>query len=120
MLFLLSGTTAVHGELEECVAKFVGKPAAVVFGMGYLTNSAIISVLIGKVMHTPCDMNAYVTTKTYVFSSLITQPCIQGGLIISDSLNHTSIINGARGSGATIRVFQHNSKHFYASLSIFS
>ena len=34
----------------------------------------------------------------------------QGGLIISDSLNHNSIINGARGSGATIRVFQHNSK----------
>ena len=34
----------------------------------------------------------------------------QGGLIISDSLNHSSIVNGARGSGATIRVFQHNSK----------
>nr|GMD19779.1 long chain base biosynthesis protein 2A [Ipomoea batatas] len=33
-----------------------------------------------------------------------------GGLIISDSLNHNSIVNGARGSGATIRVFQHNSK----------
>jgi serine palmitoyltransferase len=47
--------------------------------MGYATNSAIIPVLIGK-----------------------------GGLIISDSLNHTSIVNGARGSGATIRVFQHN------------
>lgn len=39
-------------------------------------------------------------------------PYIQGGLIISDSLNHTSIVNGARGSGATIRVFQHNSKQF--------
>ncbi|KAG7564939.1 Ribonuclease H domain [Arabidopsis suecica] len=68
-----AGTTSVHEELEECVAKFVGQPAAVVFGMGYLTNSAIIP----------------------------------GGLI-SDSLNHISIINGARGSGATIRVFQHN------------
>jgi serine palmitoyltransferase len=69
----------VHAELEECVTRFVGKPAAVVFGMGYATNSAIIPVLIGK-----------------------------GGLIISDSLNHSSIVNGARGSGATIRVFQHN------------
>ncbi|XP_050270668.1 long chain base biosynthesis protein 2a-like isoform X2 [Quercus robur] len=47
--------------------------------MGYVSNSAILPVLIGK-----------------------------GGLIISDSLNHCSIVNGARGSGATIRVFQHN------------
>ncbi|KAL2465508.1 Long chain base biosynthesis protein 2a [Abeliophyllum distichum] len=61
---------------------FVGKPAAVVFGMGYVTNSAILPVLIGK-----------------------------GGLIISDSLNHKSIINGARGSGATVRVFQHNTPY---------
>ncbi|MCE0481746.1 serine palmitoyltransferase component [Datura stramonium] len=73
------GTTTVHTELEEQVAKFVGKPAAIVFGMGYVTNSAVLPVLIGK-----------------------------GGLIISDSLNHGSIINGARGSGAFIRVFQHN------------
>ncbi|MCD7470003.1 serine palmitoyltransferase component [Datura stramonium] len=73
------GTTSIHMELEECVANFVGKPAAIVTGMGYVTNSAILPVLIGK-----------------------------GGLIISDSLNHNSIVNGARGSGATIRVFQHN------------
>ncbi|XP_047254672.1 long chain base biosynthesis protein 2a isoform X3 [Capsicum annuum] len=74
------GTTTVHTELEEHVAKFVGKPAAIVFGMGYATNSAVLPVLIGE-----------------------------GGLIISDSLNHGSIVNGARGSGATICVFQHNS-----------
>ncbi|KAF0917437.1 hypothetical protein E2562_020559 [Oryza meyeriana var. granulata] len=48
--------------------------------MGYVTNSAIIPCLVGK-----------------------------GGLIISDSLNHNSIVNGARGSSATVRVFQHNS-----------
>ncbi|KAJ6410487.1 hypothetical protein OIU84_007267 [Salix udensis] len=75
------GTTTLHKELEESVANFVGKPAAIVFGMGYATNTATLPVLIGK-----------------------------GGLIVSDSLNHNSIINGARGSGATIRVFQHNSK----------
>ncbi|KAL6136026.1 hypothetical protein ACLB2K_061328 [Fragaria x ananassa] len=73
------GTTVLHNELEECVASFVGKPAAIVFGMGYVTNSAILPVLIGK-----------------------------GGLIVSDSLNHNSIVNGARGSGASICVFQHN------------
>ncbi|KAI9120625.1 hypothetical protein K1719_007658 [Acacia pycnantha] len=72
-------TTALHNELETCVANFVGKPAAIVFGMGYVTNSAILPVLMGK-----------------------------GSLIISDSLNHNSIVNGARGSGATVRVFQHN------------
>ncbi|KAK9278650.1 hypothetical protein L1049_028223 [Liquidambar formosana] len=42
------GTTTLHTELEECVANFVGKPAAIVFGMGYVTNSAILPVLIGK------------------------------------------------------------------------
>ncbi|GJY32291.1 long chain base biosynthesis protein 2a [Tanacetum coccineum] len=73
------GTTSLHAELEEVVANFVGKPAALVTGMGYATNSAILPVLVGK-----------------------------GGLIISDSFNHNSIVNGARGSGATIKVFQHN------------
>ncbi|KAG0501633.1 hypothetical protein HPP92_001705 [Vanilla planifolia] len=74
------GTTKLHVELEEVVARFVRKPAAIVLGMGYATNSAVIPVLMGK-----------------------------GCLIISDSLNHNSIVNGARGSGATVRVFQHNS-----------
>jgi len=74
-----AGTTSLHEELEKCVANFDGKPAAIVFGMGYVTNSAVLPVLMGK-----------------------------GGLIISDSLNHNSIVNGARGSGATVRVFQHN------------
>ncbi|KAK7820760.1 long chain base biosynthesis protein 2a, partial [Quercus suber] len=76
---LPTGTTVLHKELEKHVANFLGKQDAIVFGMGYVTNSAILPVLIGK-----------------------------GGLIISDSLNHCSIVNGARGSGATIRVFQHN------------
>ncbi|CAJ1953323.1 unnamed protein product [Sphenostylis stenocarpa] len=81
------GTTDLHNELEECVAKFVRKPAAIVFGMGYVTNSAILPVLMGK-----------------------------GSLIISDSLNHNSIVNGARGSGATIRVFQHNGEYLPSHL----
>ncbi|ONK58588.1 uncharacterized protein A4U43_C09F14610 [Asparagus officinalis] len=73
------GTTKIHSELEELVARFVGKPAAIIFGTGYVTNSAVIPVLIEK-----------------------------GGLIISDSLNHNSIVNGARESGATVHVFQSN------------
>ena len=34
----------------------------------------------------------------------------QGGLILSDELNHASLVLGSRLSGATIRVFKHNSK----------
>lgn len=49
MWFFLSGTTSLHEELEKYVANFVGKPAAIVFGMGYVTNSAVLPVLMGKV-----------------------------------------------------------------------
>lgn len=73
------GTTSVHKDLERTVAKFVGKEDAIVFNMGYGTNSTTVPALMGK-----------------------------GSLIISDSLNHTSIVNGARASGARIKVFNHN------------
>lgn len=73
------GKNAITTELEETVAKFLGKEAAVIFTMGYGTNLTTIPSLMG-----------------------------QGTLIISDSLNHTSIVNGSRASGAHIRVFKHN------------
>ncbi|KAJ1494808.1 pyridoxal phosphate-dependent transferase [Baffinella frigidus] len=73
------GTTDVHRELEERTAAFLGKQAAVVFGMGFATNSTVLPVLAGA-----------------------------GGLIISDELNHSSIVVGARGSAARIQVFKHN------------
>lgn len=73
------GTTILHKELETLIASFVGKPAAMVYGMGFATNSTTIPALIGK-----------------------------GGLIISDSLNHSSIVAGARASGSKVAVFQHN------------
>lgn len=74
------GTTVLHNELETLIASFVGKPAALVYGMGFATNSTTLPALIGK-----------------------------GGLIISDSLNHSSIVAGARASGSKVAVFQHNS-----------
>jgi serine palmitoyltransferase len=73
------GTTTLHKELEETVAKFVGKEAAICYNMGYGTNSTTIPALVGK-----------------------------GCLLISDALNHTSIVNGSRASGASIRAFKHN------------
>lgn len=73
------GTTVVHRQLEQMIADFVGKEDAVVFNMGYGTNSSTIPALVGK-----------------------------GDLILSDALNHASIVNGCRASGAFIRSFTHN------------
>ncbi|KAK4536782.1 hypothetical protein CDCA_CDCA09G2807 [Cyanidium caldarium] len=73
------GFTAPLRQLEETVARFVGKEAAIVVGMGFATNSMILPALVGK-----------------------------GGLLVSDELNHASIVAGARSSGAKIRVFRHN------------
>ncbi|XP_066478549.1 serine palmitoyltransferase 3 [Tiliqua scincoides] len=66
-------------ELENLVAQFLGVEAAMAFGMGFATNSMNIPALVGK-----------------------------GCLILSDELNHTSLVLGARLSGATIRIFKHN------------
>lgn len=73
------GNTQLHEELEKTVAEFVGKEAAIVYAMGYDTNASTIPAIMGP-----------------------------ESLIISDSLNHTSIVNGARASSAQIRVFRHN------------
>uniref|UniRef100_A0A8D0GZW8 serine C-palmitoyltransferase n=1 Tax=Sphenodon punctatus TaxID=8508 RepID=A0A8D0GZW8_SPHPU len=73
------GNLDKHVELENLLAEFLGVEAALVFGMGFATNSMNIPALVGK-----------------------------GCLILSDELNHTSLILGARLSGATIRVFKHN------------
>ncbi|KAF2762690.1 serine palmitoyltransferase 2 [Pseudovirgaria hyperparasitica] len=74
-----AGTTDLHIEVEDLIAKFVGKPAATVFSMGFVTNATVFSALAGK-----------------------------GSLIISDELNHSSIRYGTRLSGAMIKMFKHN------------
>ncbi|KAH0547504.1 serine palmitoyltransferase component [Glutinoglossum americanum] len=73
------GTSDLHVEVEELVARFVGKPSAMVFSMGFGTNATAFPALVGK-----------------------------GCLIISDELNHASIRFGARLSGAMIEMFKHN------------
>nr|GMC80457.1 long chain base biosynthesis protein 2A [Ipomoea batatas]GMC82890.1 long chain base biosynthesis protein 2A [Ipomoea batatas]GMC88881.1 long chain base biosynthesis protein 2A [Ipomoea batatas] len=61
---------SLHTELEECVANFVGKPAAIVFGMGYVTNSAILPVLIGKLLGVDtADVDIMMGTFTKSFGS---------------------------------------------------
>ncbi|RDL39633.1 Serine palmitoyltransferas-like protein 2 [Venustampulla echinocandica] len=74
-----TGTSDLALEVEDRVAKFVGKPAAMVFSMGFSTNATSFPALVGK-----------------------------GSLIISDELNHASIRIGARLSGAMISSFKHN------------
>ncbi len=73
------GTSELHVEVEDLTAKFVGKPSAMVFSMGFGTNASAFPALVGK-----------------------------GCLIISDELNHASIRFGARLSGAVIEMFKHN------------
>lgn len=77
-----AGTSKLHVELEEIVARFLNKEEAIVFNMGFNTNSTVIPALISGSRGQD--------------------------LIISDELNHTSIVNGARASGASIRTFRHN------------
>lgn len=74
----IAGTMQMHVELEEKIAKFKHTEAAVVFQSGFTSNSGTVSALLGK-----------------------------EDLIISDELNHASIIDGARLSRATIKVFPH-------------
>ena len=79
--------TKSHVELEKLVAEYVGSEDAMVISMGFATNSTVIPALVGK-----------------------------GCLIISDEFNHSSLITGARLSGATITVFEHNNADSLASV----
>lgn len=73
------GSLALHRELEQGIAEFCGQEDAITFGMGFATNSLNIPSLMGK-----------------------------GCLIVSDRLNHASLVLGVRLSGASVKVFEHN------------
>lgn len=79
------GTKEIHRELEREVAKYLSKEDALVLGMGFATNSTILPALF--------------------------EAKAGGGgiLVLSDELNHRSIVEGVRLSGATVRAFSHNS-----------
>ena len=77
-----AGTSDLHLETEDLVAKFVGKESSMVFAMGFVTNACALPALVGK-----------------------------GCLVISDELNHASIRFGTRVSGAIIKMFKHNDVH---------
>jgi len=74
----IAGTMQLHLQLEEQIAKFKNVEACVVFQSGFTANAGTVSAVLGK-----------------------------EDLIISDELNHASIIDGARLSRAAIKVFKH-------------
>jgi 8-amino-7-oxononanoate synthase len=56
---MLSGTTALHGELEREIAAFKGVEAAITFGSGYLANLAVVAALFGPRDHVLIDAHAH-------------------------------------------------------------
>lgn len=75
----LAGSLPIHDELEETIADFKNTEAAITFSSGYATNLSVVSTLVGR--------NDYV---------------------ISDKLNHASIVDGCLLSGAKFQRFRHN------------
>ena len=75
---LVSGNMILHEALEDTISRFKGKEAAIVFPTGYMANLGAITSLVSN-----------------------------GDLVICDKLNHASIIDGCRLSGADFRVYAH-------------
>jgi glycine C-acetyltransferase len=75
----LAGTLTIHNELEETIANFKHAEAAITYTSGYATNLTVVSTLMGR-----------------------------GDYVLSDKLNHASIVDGCLMSGAEFRRFKHN------------
>lgn len=75
---LVSGTSSLHEELERRLARFKNTEAALLFNSGYAANTGIIPAVAGE-----------------------------GDVLLSDSLNHASIIDGCRLSKAEVLVYRH-------------
>jgi glycine C-acetyltransferase len=75
---LITGNLALHEALEAELADFLGTESALAFNTGYMANLGVIPALVGE-----------------------------GDALVSDELNHASIVDGARLSQARLRVFPH-------------
>jgi 8-amino-7-oxononanoate synthase len=76
---VLAGTTRLHVELEETIARFKGADAALALSSGYVTNLGTIAALLGR-----------------------------NDVVISDKLNHASIVDGCLLSRSKFVRFEHN------------
>jgi 8-amino-7-oxononanoate synthase len=84
---LVSGTSELHEELERRIALFKGAEAAIAFNSGYAANTGVIPVVAGE-----------------------------GDVILSDALNHASIIDGCRLSRALTVVYRHRDREHLETL----
>jgi glycine C-acetyltransferase len=84
---LLNGTCELHLELERALADFLGFEDCVTYSSGYAANLSVLSAL-----------------------------CGEGDIVLSDKLNHQSIVDGLKLSGAEVRVFRHKSAESVESL----
>lgn len=84
---LVSGATPLHAQLEARLAALEGTEDCVLFSSGYLANMGVISALVGP-----------------------------GDLIVSDELNHASIIDGCRLSRADVKIYPHSDAGAAASV----
>ncbi|MBN1873926.1 MAG: pyridoxal phosphate-dependent aminotransferase family protein [Anaerolineae bacterium] len=75
----LNGTLELHLELEQRLAQWVGKEAAIIFSTGYQVNVGVISALVGR-----------------------------DDFVITDKEDHASIIDGCKMSSGTMKRFKHN------------
>ncbi|RLT09175.1 MAG: 8-amino-7-oxononanoate synthase [Planctomycetota bacterium] len=76
---LVAGRTEWHARLEQALARFEGQEAAVLFPTGYAANVGTIAALVDE-----------------------------NDVVVCDRLNHASLIDGCRLSGAKLRVFRHS------------
>jgi 8-amino-7-oxononanoate synthase len=86
---LVSGNSPLHQRLEERIAEFKGTEAALLFNSGYAANTGIIPAVAAA-----------------------------GDVVLSDSLNHASIIDGCRMSKALIHVYRHRDMNHLEDLLI--
>jgi 8-amino-7-oxononanoate synthase len=84
---LLTGTTSIHRDLESQLASWMNTEDAIVYSSGYVANLATISALVGP-----------------------------GDYVVGDKLNHASIVDGCRMSGADFVEFKHNDMDELTSL----
>ena len=75
---LVAGSMSLHHELEETLAQFKGTERALLFPTGFMANLAVLTTFAGE-----------------------------GDLIVSDKLNHASLLDAAKFSGAVARTFPH-------------
>lgn len=84
---LITGNLAIHEALEDELAHFFGSQAALAFNTGYMANVGVIPALVGA-----------------------------GDVLVSDELNHASIIDGAKLARAEVAVFRHADVESFAEV----